>query len=294
MEKERYFATRHARPERNKSESDPASEEYPDITVEGVEQAREKARGEILDLINDSPEGSVLFIGATSDQPRTKQTAEIYGDALAEYSREADSDDILVVTKSEIEEMSDEDGSKGYKKRVEKLQKLIDANPDKKIVLDYPLMVKQLAYKYDDRWTDKQGNKTEYFTEILKKHGGSHDEAGKDWIANNGELILEDGRILNGPLPEKVAQDYLEGINRVKDFVKKHVSDRPVIIGNVGHQWDIDALVTYLSRGKVDDKLFQEVTGGEIARETEMTSFEIDEGVVTLKYRGNEFESPEI
>lgn len=293
MERESYFATRHARPERDKSAADPASTEYPDLTEQGVVQAREKASGEILSLINQSPERSVIFIGATSDQPRTKQTAEIYGDALAAYSEEAQPSDTLVVTKSAIEAMSDEAGKESYSKIIKALQDIAKSNPDKKIVVDYPLMIKQLAHKYDNRWTDAKGNKTEYFSAILKKHDNNHAEAGKDWLANSGTLALEDGRTLQGPLPEKVATDYLEGIKRTREFVARYTGDRPVVIGEVGHQWDIDALVTYLAKGKVDLDSFQEATGGEIAGEAEMTRFEFDGDMTRVHYRDKDFELTE-
>jgi hypothetical protein len=293
MEHESYFATRHARPERNKSQSDPASTEYPDLTEEGVEQAKGKARGEILALIDDSPDGAIIFIGATSDQPRTKQTAEIYGDALSMHSKEVGLDSVLVITKSEIEEMTKEDDSNSYAKIIKRLQELAKANPDKKIVIDYPLMVKQLAYKYDSRWTDAKGNKTDYFSAVLKKHENNHEEAGKDWLANNGALTTTDNQTLQGPIPEKVAKDYLEGIRRVREFVMRYAGDRPVVIGEIGHQWDIDALVTYLAKGKVDFDSFEQVTGGEIAGEAEMTRFEINRESTQVTYRGKKFNLPE-
>ncbi|MFA6391675.1 MAG: hypothetical protein WCW66_02865 [Patescibacteria group bacterium] len=288
--KESFFATRHARPARDKSDSDPVSETYPDLTQEGVIQAQEKARGEIMDLINNSPEGSVVFIGATSDQPRTKQTAEIYGDALAEYQDDTADDNLVVLTKSRIEEMSGPNGERSISETVKSIQRIITENPDKKIVIDFPLMIKQLAYKYNDRWTDADGKKTEYFSEILKKHGGDHAAAGKDWIANQGKLVMEDGRVIEGPKPENVAKEYLEGIQRVKDFVMKYVEDRHVVIGEVGHQWDIDALVTYLGSNRVDQESFETITGGDIAGEAEMTSFEIGNDMAKVHYRGKDFE----
>jgi hypothetical protein len=41
-------------------------------------------------------------------------------------------------------------------------------------------------------------------------------------------LVSEDGATITGPLPEKVAQDYLEGIMRVYYFVKKQVPNRTI------------------------------------------------------------------
>lgn len=298
---ERYFVTRHARPARDKSLEDPVSRQYPDLTEKGVEQTRAKAKGQIADMIRNAPERAVIIIGATSDQPRTKQTAELYGDALAEYQHETKKEDVTVITKQQIEKMVSENARTQDKTEgafmpgqimivVRRIQELIASNPGKKVVIDYPLMVKQLAYKFENRWTDENGNKTEYFSEILKKHNNNHADAGKDWIANGGKLTLDDGRIIYGPLPEKVAKEYLQGIRRLRSFAEKYVGNRPLIVGEVGHQWDMDALITYLaSQGKVNKDTFEAVTGGEIAGETEMTEFVLSDRGVHLKYRGKDF-----
>ena len=298
-----FFATRHAKPERNKTEEDLGSKDYPDLTEKGVEQAKEKARGEILDLINDAPEGAVVLIGATSDQPRTKQTAEIYGDELSAIKKNDKASNLLVITKKEIEAMSENKNENSEKpgfsieniiKVVKKIEAIITENADKKVVVDYPLMVKQLAYKYNNRWTDQNGKKTEYFSEILKKYNNNHEEAGKDWLANQGKLELPDGRVINGPDPAQVGAEYLKGVERMSNFAKEYVGGRPLIVGEVGHQWDLDALVTYLSNnGKVDLESFVKATGGDIAGETEMTQFNISDKEVKLKYRGKEFVVPQ-
>ncbi len=296
---ENFFATRHAKPERYKTDIDPASKEYPDLTERGVEQAQEKARGEISDLINSAPENAVILIGATSDQPRTKQTAEIYGDELAKIQKDTHDENILVLTKKDIEAMADSQDNNTNKpgfaigetvKVVKNIESIIKDNAEKKVVVDYPLMVKQLAYKYNNRWTDQNGNKTEYFSEILKKYNNNHEEAGKDWIANQGKLELPGGHIIHGPNPAQVGAEYLEGVRRLFDFAKKYIGERPLIVGEIGHQWDLDALVTYLSNnGKVDEESFIKATGGEIAGETEMTQFSLSNKEVKLKYRDREF-----
>lgn len=298
MNDKNFFATRHARPERNKTLDDPASKEYPDLTEAGVEQAKEKARGEILSLINNAPEGAVMIIAATSDQARTKQTTEIYGDELAAVQKENQNDNLLVITKRDIEAMGNngsEENGEGVSPRqiintVKNLESIIKSNNEKKVVIDYPLMVKELAYKYHDRWTDKSGKKTEYCTEILKKHNNNHEEAGIDWLANNGRLELSDGRVINGPEPKQVAEEYFRGVQRLYSFAKKYVGERPLIVGEVGHQWDLDALVTYIgNQGKVDKESFDRITGGQIAGEAEMAEFTVSDKEAKIKYRNQEF-----
>lgn len=303
MNDEQFFATRHARPERNKTEADLASKDYPDLTEGGVEQAKERARVEISNLIDKAPEGSVIIIAATSDQPRTKQTAEIYGDELAEMQKERNNDNLLVITKTDVEAMTSGDEEKnntGFSlsrtiNTVKKLDQIVNSNKDKKIVIDYPLMIKELAYKYHNRWTDQSGKKTEYFSEILKKYNNNHEEAGKDWMTNQGRLELPDGRTINGPKPEQVGAEYFQGVQRLHDFVKEYIGERPLIIGEVGHQWDLDALITYLgNQGKVDQQSFEKITGGQFAGEAEMAEFLINDKETKVKYRNKEFVVPQI
>lgn len=304
FEQEQYFATRHARPAREASEGDPVSKEYPDLTEHGVEQARERAKNEIFSLIKNAPENAVIFVGGTSDQPRTKQTAEIYGDALSTLREELEHEKITVITKSDIDRLVTENvGGEAVKaaakekafmpgqiiKVVKKLQEMV-ANSPGKVMIDYPLMLKELAYKYNNRWTDQKGNKTEYFTEVLKKHGQNHYTAGEDWLENQGRLEVGE-KIFQGPNPQEVAENYLQGLKRLRAFVEKNAPGRPVVVGEVGHQWDLDALVTYLANnGKVDFEGYKKVSQGQgIMKEAEMTEVVIEPEKSVIKYRGRDF-----
>jgi broad specificity phosphatase PhoE len=304
FEPEHYFATRHARPAREAKEGDPVSKEYPDLTEYGVEQARERARNEIFDLVRNAPEKAVVFIGGTSDQPRTKQTAEIYGDTLSALKEELEQEKVTVVTKSDIDRMVAENvGEEAVKtaakekafmpgqiiKVVRKLQELV-ANTQGKVIIDYPLMLKELAYKYKNRWTDQKGAKTKYFAEVLKKHGQNHYSAGEDWIENQGRLEVG-GKVIQGPNPQEVAEDYLHGLKRLRNFVEKNAPGRPVVVGEVGHQWDLDALVTYLANeGKVDFEGYKKVSQEQgIMKEAEITEVIVEPEKSIVRYRGNEF-----
>ena len=106
-----------------------------------------------------------------------------------------------------------------------------------------------------------------------------------------GMLVLENGTNITGPLPEKVAREYIEGIMRIFHFVKKQVPNRPIRIHGVGHQLDLDAVVTFLATGKVDTLSFIQVTGGTAIKESELITditFSLN-GRITVKYRGKEF-----
>ena len=272
--------SRHANPARYSGPDNPLSKKYPSITEKGVKQAHLTVREELIPALEATPPDTVLFILAKSDQTRTGHTVDAYGD---EFDRIAQSrDDLLVLTKTKL---SVQRGN-----TIRTIKEIIKGNPDKKIVVVYPLFVKQLSYAFEDRWTT-DCNKPSYFEELLKKYGGDHRATIHDWIETQGKLVLEDGTTITGPLPEKVAREYLEGIMRVYHFVKKQIPNRPIRIHGVGHQLDLDAVVTFLATGKVDTLSFIQVTGGTAINESELIAditFSSN-GRVTVTYRGKEF-----
>lgn len=284
--------SRHTTSARHKAEKpgDELSREYPSLTQGGVEKARETARADLLTAIERAPEGALLFVGGKSDQARTGHTGEVYGEELEKIA--GTRADLFVMTKKEIDgrrEITEHDKDK---KVVDWIKDRVRQSPDKKIVVDYPLRIKELSYAHDNRWTDAGGKKTDYFVEIVKKYGGNHAPAAGDWIENRGRLELPDGQVLQGPNPEKVAKEYLHGLARLQAFARKIVPDRPVIVHGVGHQWDLDAVACYLATGKVDKASFDEVCGGRVIDESETVS-DISitpDGKSAVRYRGREFE----
>lgn len=295
---------RHDTPARNASESDPVSEDYSDMTEGGVEHAKEVARTEILQTIDSAPEGAVLFIGGKSDQVRAGQTAEIWGEELQRISD--DRKDLVVLTKEDIDDLiyeNTQDRFKMHGETIHWIKKLIDNNTGRKIVLVYPLFIKELGYSYQDRWTQKNDEgkvvKTPYFSEILKKHDNDHAESIHDWLQNDGVLTTTDGRTIQGPRPEDVAKQYLQGLERLYQFVKKQVPDRPVLVRAVGHQWDLDAVATYLAKGRVTYEDWREVMGRQDAGKEDqvigegeaVNNITVDpkSGKMTVEYRGQNF-----
>ena len=272
--------SRHANPARYSGPDNPLSKKYPSITEKGVKQANKTVREELMTALEATPPDTVLFILAKSDQTRTGHTANAYGD---EFDRIAQSrDDLVVLTKTKL---SVQRGN-----TIKTIKKIIKENPDKKIVVVYPLRVKQLSYTFEDRWTT-DSNKISYFEELLKKYGGDYGASLHDWIETQGKLVLEDGTTITGPLPEKVARDYLAGIMRIYHFVKKRIPNRPIRIHGVGHQLDLDAVVTFLATGKVDTFSFIQVTGGTPINESELITditFSSN-GTLTVKYRLKEY-----
>ncbi len=319
MTLEKAFITRHTTPARYATEADPKSNEYPELTQSGVEKAKETAKNEILELIEEAPAGSVIFLGASSDQMRTAQTAEIYGEALHEaiYS-EVKSDDIEVITKKDLFSLMkisiekkikqiaqvDHDQSLGqirqgveqsekYEDVLKELQEYLSVeNPSKKIIITFPLQLKGFSYGFNDRWT-MDGEKTEYFKAVLDKYNGDHLKAGLDWLKNKGVLTLKDGRILNGPDPTQVAKEYMESLKKLRRFASRY-TDRPIILGGVGHQWDLDALVTFVASGCTDVSYekFIEIAGNQeraLIAPAEMFDFSFTNEKIHLNYRNKHY-----
>lgn len=285
--------SRHSTSARHKAEK-PGEElapEYPSLTQGGVEKARETARTDLLETINRVPEKTLLFIGGKSDQTRTGHTGEVYGEELQAIARQRK--DLYVLTKREIDQVrQDLKQSEPRGKIVDAVKMAARKHPEQKVVVDYPLWIKELSYAHENRWTDKEGRKTDYFDQIVKKYGGSHALAARDWIENQGRLELPDGRVLTGPKPEKVAKEYLRGLSRLQAFAHKMATERPVVVHGVGHQWDLDAVVCYLAKGKVDKSTFDEVCGGRVIDESEMVSniTVAPGGKTSVQYRGRAFQ----
>jgi len=149
--------SRHANPARYSGPDNPLSKKYPSITEKGVKQAHMTVREELIPALEAIPPDTVLFILAKSDQTRTGHTADAYGD---EFDRIAQSrDDLFVLTKTKL---SVQRGN-----TIRTIKEIIKENPDKKIVVVYPLLVKQLSYAFEGRWTT-DCNKPSYFEELLK------------------------------------------------------------------------------------------------------------------------------
>jgi hypothetical protein len=273
--KESFFARHSIKVDKKKPE-DAESQPYKGITEQGVELSRQKAQ-EVLKMLDQAEAGSVLFIGGASEQIRTKSTGRVFGDEIKDILAREGRNDILALTEADIA-----DRQQGYTEIVQGVSDKINASPDKKVLIDYPMLMKEFSMKM---WLDEKGNFSEYTNKLLAKNNNNSTAAIKDWIESEGKL--DD---LTGPNPTKVAEDSLKGIERLREFAKKYIKDRPVIVGAVGHSWNFDALAVYLANnGKVDGEGFTKV-GGELIKDSEIGRVEIDkEGKAVLKYKGKEF-----
>lgn len=277
-----FFSARHSI-KKPKVEGDAMSERYEGITEKGVELAKERAKS-ILESLERAENGSVMFIGGASEAVRTKSTAEVFGDEIKRIVADEEIDDIIVLAKEDIIKES-EKGKKGISKTVKDIAEKIKANSDKKVLIDYPMFLKEFGM---GKWLNKKGDDySEYTYTLLEKHKNDFDpDAGcvADWIENKG--VLDN---VTGPNPTEVAEDQLRGVERLKKFAKENIGSRPLIVGSAGHSWNLDALAVYLANnGKVNLEGFKKV-GGEMIGETEPVQVEIEEDAAVLKYKGKEY-----
>lgn len=260
------FFTRHSmRPK----ESDQETPDFEGVSEKGVELAKQRAR-EILESLEQSESGTIMFMGGTSEIPRTKSTALIYGNEMRDVISEQKRDDILIFTPEDLENIN------GYSNKVGFLVKKIADNPEKKIVINFPLFIKEFSFAGD--FTNEEGKWTQYTQEMLKRSGGG-EKFLRDWIDNQG--VIGD---LKGPNPKEIAEKQLAGLNRLREFVEEYIFGRPLIIGSVGHSWSLDALAVYLAnKGEVTAEAFDKMKAKMIG-ETGMIKLTQKDGKPVLQY----------
>jgi hypothetical protein len=139
------------------------------------------------------------------------------------------------------------------------------------------MFIKEFSFVGD--FTTKEGGWTQYTQELLKRSGGDSEMALRDWLGNQG--VIGD---LRGPNPKEIAEKQLDGLKRLREFAEKYISDRPLIIGSVGHSWSLDALAVYLAnKGEVTAEAFDEMKAKMIG-ETEMIKLTQEDGEQVLQY----------
>lgn len=274
-----FIAMRHSiKPEGE----DTNSLEYPGISEKGVEKARQEAKN-WLEMIRKSPEGSVIFLGGTSEQIRTKSTMRALVNEMKTIMAEEGNEDILVITEDDIA-----DSKASYKEKLDKIMDIVKLNPTKKIVVSSPLSINEFG---TDGWLDETGTYSAYTQALLKATNNEDDASLIEWFKNEGRL----GDLV-GPNPTDVAKTYLVGIRKLARFAnsafdERGLERRPLTIGVVGHSRNLDALAVYLANnGKVNLEGLEKV-GGTMIKEMEPIILTNNESGLTLKY-GDRLELP--
>lgn len=250
--------------------NNPEAPDFPGISEKGIELAKGKAQ-EILNSLQEQENGTVMLISGVSDKPRTRSTAAIYGQEIKNLIRLQKIDDVIIFLPEDL------DNIEGYTNKVDFLVKQINENPDKKIILDIPLLIRELSLQ--KRWSGKEGDISEYEKELMRRNNDDEEEALKEWFDTRGRVDN-----LVGPSPTEAAKQQLAGVERLREFAKKYIMDRPLIIGSVGHSWDLDAVAVFLANnGDVTSEAFEKIKANMIG-ETGMIKISKRDGKQVLEY----------
>lgn len=226
---------------------------------------------EIFEMIEKADDGAIIFIGGCSEIPRTKSTALVYGQEIKKLAEEKRDSEIKVFITEDVKQI------RGYTNKINYLVEQINENPNSKIVLGFPLALREISPK--NKFLDENGQLTEFSKKLLSRNNNNEEKAMIEWLQNQGKL-----ENLQGPNPREVAEEQLRAIKRLEDFVKKYMLDRPTIIGSVVHSWSLDALAIYLANsGEVNLKNFEKMKGTMI-KETGMIKLSKKDERINLIY----------
>ena len=289
-----YFVTRHTK-------KDKAG--VGGVSEKGVELARSRAN-EFFETIKSAQPGTVMFMGGATEAIRTKTTLGIYADEIANLVQTENLTDIKVLKKAEIDQMAAEGRTNNPNfKLIDKLAEIISAEPDTKFVVDYPLILggfSMVTTPYDEAkagheggetgWMRPDGSLTEYTAKLLEKNNEDDEACLHEWLSTGGKMEI-DGRVVEGPDPQKDAERMLNDLQRLKDFSDKLLPGRDKIIVAVGHSWDLDALAVLLTNdGKVTDEGYSRLGG--MVKETEPIGIKIANDKMAVSYGDRDIDVP--
>lgn len=258
------------------------SKRYKGISPEGVELAQERSK-EIVAMIDAAPANAVVFIGGASEEERTKSTAEVFGNSIAEHY--AVSPDVVILTRRQIDNIRDVAATDTRRFIREFLQR----HSDKKIVITYPLFLKEFSLRPDFREI-RTGESTEYNKALFPK-GRTEDEATAVFMGSGG-VAEKDGKQVEGIWPQEVALKQMRGLRRLGEFANRFAKDRPVVLGYISHGWLLDAVAGYLANGgKSNLEAFDKI-GGTMIQSSELGKVEVKDGKVTFTYRDKAYTVP--
>lgn len=280
-----FFITRHTK-KPGKEEVSP--EEYPGISKGGVELAKERVK-DIVKLIEDSPEGTIIPLLGVSPMERTRSTMKVYSEGIKESFK--GKPDIVMISRGEIKSFYEE--KKGVHKTIEAIKKRVEENPRAKVIIEFPLMLKELS---DDRWwkpEDKDKPQEErrlgpYVDHLggVKRFREQRSEAIKQWFGEKG--IINNEQV--GPNPQEIAEGHIKALKRLEEFSRKIFPNKPLNIVIVGHSLEMDSLFTYLANnGQITSEGFEKI-GAQEFKETEPAQIKLNQdGTFELNYRGKNF-----
>jgi len=249
--------------------------EYPGLSQEGVDLAKGEKAKNFVEFMEECDPKTVLFIGAASENSRTKSTAIAIGEGVKQIIVDEKREDMMIINWDDVQKIKKEENPE---RMAAEIARIINQNPEKKIIVDTPLVSgKYLSF---GQWSD------EYY-DALAKATGSKDKFkyAELWMKTGGAPI--DG--VKGPDPIEVAKQQLRLIKTLEGLASHYgVKDRPMIVAPADHSWHMAALAVYLkNRGKIDSEGVREL-GGEI-KEGEIMHIKVKNGEGFLIYNGIEY-----
>ncbi len=267
MKKSEFILSRHAEKIRTETSEEEKSEEYLGVTKEGEKETREKTK-EIAKIIEELPEETVVILSGVSDIIRTRSTLKIHGDELRNIFK--DRNDIIFIPKEKEKKDEPIKTLREIKRILEEQSKEIKKG---KIIIQIPLKIKQFIAPLKE-W--------EEWEKYYKSLGKPADEEIKEWIVGEKD-----------PNPEKLAKDFLIGLQREEKFFRGIFPEKPLVYINVSHGGGLDALFTYLANeGKITREGFERIGDKEV-KESEFSRLSfLPDGEIIFEYRGQQFSCP--
>lgn len=263
---------------------------YPGITERGVQMLEEPSAQLALAIEAGAP-NAVVFIGGSSEEVRTRSSAERIGDNLAE--RYQDDPNTIVITRSQIKDIYKTQASEETDSKLAAIDRMVGVirhvktiitdNPDKRIIITYPLHLKQLSMRPLLR--DFQGNQTAYTKELESRNP-------KDLDAQMLESMLDvhpDDYQAERPFsPEEIAKQHITGVARLQRMVERVAGERDTFIGVVGHGVWLDALPAELMRqgDETLEQAYRDKIHAKAIGQAEMGIVQFKNNAATITYKG--------
>lgn len=297
-----FFTPRHTKKTKTAAEGSGTSGEfYPGIMPEGEETVRERTRNEVKELVENSAPGSVIIYGGSSDYIRTKSSTRVSGNELKSMLADR-SEEYLVMDEKDINSLVNDHGTESTLAAV---REAVANNPDKKVILVYPLYLEELSmdkksvgrFAGKGRW--KSGgsdveNLEPYAAELMRRNNNEEFESVADWIESGDTIVDQQGNELKGPKAEETAGRYIVALKRLENAAQRMFPGRPLVIEATGHSWDIDVFITYLAKGKLDREGLEEISRGTGDQNTIISDFEfpvikLEKDAAEVTYRGKTY-----
>lgn len=263
---------------------------YPGITERGVQMLEEPSARLALAIEAGAP-NAVVFIGGSSEEIRTRSSAEVIGDNLARMYK--DDPNTVVITRSQIKEMYKAQTSPEADPQMAAVDRMLNVikhvktiihdNPDKRIIVTYPLHLKQFSMRPILR--DFQGNQTAYTKELEARNPGDVDAQMLEAMLDTHPADYKNPRPFS---PDELGNQHLQGVERLHRLAERVVGERETFVAFVGHGLYLDTLAGKLAKRKDEslEKAYRERLQAKSIGQAEMGIVRFKDNAATFTYQG--------